>query len=141
MYMESMKLDNFRLLINDFSESFHFWHDIVGLELIYKDDNSVYAYFEAGSARIELLKADYFASSAGLSLSAKEQSGSRGVIVFRVDDVDGVYTTLVKRGAHSLASPQDHPAGFARIALLNAPDGYVLEIFKTLTPLPVQSSN
>lgn len=131
-----MNLDNFRLLIDDFSASFHFWHDIVGLTLIYQDDTSTYAYFEAGSAHIELLKADYFASSVGSAKPAPLQSGYRGAIVFRVDDVDAAYADLVKRGAPTLAPPQDHPAGFARTALLLAPDGYVLEVFKPLRHLP-----
>src|SRR5712692_11428536 len=116
--MSDMKLDNFRLLINDFSASFQFWHDIVGLELIYRDENSTYAYFEAGSARLELLKADYFASSLGEATPAPMPAGHRGVVVFRADDVDAMYADLVKRGAATLAPPQDHPAGFARTALL-----------------------
>jgi lactoylglutathione lyase len=134
--MSDMKLDNFRLLINDFAASFHFWHDIVGLELIYRDENSIYAYFEAGSTRLELLKADYFASSIGSAQLAPVQAGYRGVVVFRADDVDATYADLVKCGAPPLAPPQDHPAGFARTALLAAPDGYVLEVFTSLHPLP-----
>lgn len=133
--MSDMKLDNFRLLIDDFSASFHFWHDIVGLKLIYRDDNSTYAYFDAGSARLELLKADYFASSFGGAQPAPIQTGHRGVIVFRADDVDATYADLVERGAPMLAPPQDHPAGFARTALLSAPDGYVLEVFTSLHPM------
>lgn len=134
--MSDMKLDNFRLLIHDFSASFHFWHEIVGLELIYRDENNIYAYFEAGSAHLELLKADYFASSLGEAQLAPIQAGHRGVVVFRADDVDATYADLVKRGAPTLAPPQDHPAGFARTALLSAPDGYVLEVFTSLRPLP-----
>ena len=139
--MQSMKLDNFRLLINDFPASFHFWHEIVGLELIFRDPNNIYAYLEAGSARLELLKADYFASSISLANPAPpSQSGYRGVIVFRVVDADVAYADLVERGAPPLAPPQDHPAGFARTALLLAPDGYVLEVFKSLNPLPGKST-
>lgn len=134
--MSNMKLDNFRLLIHDFSASFHFWHEIVGLELIYRDENNIYAYFEAGSARLELLKADYFASSFGKAQPAPMQAGHRAVVVFRADDVDATYADLVKRGAPSLAAPQNHPAGFARTALLAAPDGYVLEVFTSLGSFP-----
>ena len=134
--MSDMKLDSFRLLINDFSASFQFWHDIVGLQLIYRDDNNTYAYFEAGSARLELLKADYFVASLGEAEPTPIQVGYRGVVVFRADDVDATYADLVKRGAPPLAPPQHHPAGFARTALLVAPDGYVLEVFTSLRPLP-----
>ncbi len=96
----------------------------------------VYAYFQAGSSRIELLKADYFASSLGSAKPAPMQGDHRGVIVFKVDDVDATYADLVKRGAPTLAEPQDRPQWFCRTAHLLAPDGYVLEVFKTLTPLP-----
>lgn len=134
--MSDMKLDNFRLLVNDFAASFHFWHEIVGLELIYRDENNIYAYFEAGLARLELIKADYFAASVGATQPALIEAEYRGVVVFRADDVDATYADLVKRGAPPLAPPQDHPAGFARTALLVAPDGYVLEVFTSLRPIP-----
>lgn len=131
-----MKLDNFRLLVNDFEASFHFWHDIIGLSLIFKDDTGTYAYLQADGSRLELLKADYFAASVGATNLVPTQAGYRGVIVFKVDDVDATYADLVKRGAPSLAAPQRERAGFARTAHLLAPDGYVLEVFHTLTPLP-----
>src|SRR5947199_8549414 len=134
--MSEMKLDNFRLLVHDFAASFHFWHEIVGLELIYRDENSTYAYLQAGGACLELLKADYFAASIGEPQPEAQQAGSRGVAVFRADDVDAMYADLVGRGAPTLAAPQDHPAGFARTALLLAPDGYVLEVFTSLRPMP-----
>jgi catechol 2,3-dioxygenase-like lactoylglutathione lyase family enzyme len=134
---KSMKLDNFRLLVNDFPAALHFWQDIIGLPLIYKDDaGEVYAYFETGSARLELLKADYFAAALGVAQPAPIQTGQRGVIVFRVDDVDATYADLVKRGAASIAPPKDRQEWFCRSAHLAAPDGYVIEIFKTLGNFP-----
>ena len=131
-----MKLDNFRLLVNDFAASLHFWHEIVGLTLMYRDDTGTYAYLQADGARLELLKATYFAASVGATKPATIQEGYRGVIVFRVDDVDTAYADLVARGASPLAPPQRERAGFARTAHLLAPDGYVLEVFQTLTPMP-----
>lgn len=139
--MSAMQLDNFRLLVNDFAASFHFWHEIVGLKLAYTDDAGTYAYFQANGSRIELLKADYFAALVGSATSASIQEGYRGVIVFRVEDVDTAYADLVKRGATPLAEPQQEKAGFARVAHLLAPDGYVLEIFKSLTPMPGKSGD
>lgn len=132
-----MKLDNFRLLVNDFRASFHFWHDIIGLSLIYKDDaGEVYAYFQAGDVRLELLKADYFASSLSAAISTATQEGYRGAIVFKVDDVDATYADLAARGAPTLAPPQDRPQWHCRTAHLLAPDGYVIEIFEPLTAVP-----
>jgi predicted enzyme related to lactoylglutathione lyase len=132
-----MKLNDFRLLINDFVASFHFWHDIVGLATIFRDENNIYAELDAGNVRLELLRADYFAASIGAApQSTSVQENYRGVIVFEVDDLEEAYADLVKRGAPSLAPPHDHPAGFARVALLTAPDGYVLELFKSRGNFP-----
>lgn len=135
-----MKLDNFRLLVNDFVASLHFWRDIVGLELIFTDNAGIYAYFEAGSARLELLRADYFAESVGAASPSLVQEGYRGVVVFKVDDVDAAYADLVARGATPLAPPQRERAGFARTAHVLAPDGYVLEVFQSIAPMPSQQA-
>ena len=131
-----MKLNDFRLLVNDFAGSFHFWHEIVGLSTIFRDEHHIYAEFDAGNVRLELLKADYFAASIGAARPAPVQAGYRGVVVFEVDDLEAAYADLVQRGAPSLAQPHDHPAGFARVALLRAPDGYALELFTSRGTFP-----
>ena len=131
-----LKLNDFRLLVNDFAASFHFWHEIVGLPTIFRDENNTYAELDGGLVRLELLRADYFASSVGSQQPALAQEGYRGVIVFEVDELEEAYADLIKRGAPSLAAPHDHPAGFARVALLTAPDGYALELFKSRGNFP-----
>src|SRR5258708_33676600 len=131
-----MKLNDFRLLVNDFAASFHFWHEIVGLATIFQDENNIYAELEGGPVRLELLRADYFAASVGSAQPVPVQEGYRGVIVFEVEDLEAAYADLIQRGAPSLATPHDHPAGFARVALLTAPDGYVFELFKSRGTFP-----
>src|SRR5579883_1709155 len=133
---KKMKLNDFRLLVNDFVASFHFWHEIVGLPVIFRDEHNTYAELEGGLVRLELLDASYFAASVGSAQPAAAQEGYRGVIVFEVEDLEAAYADLIKRGAPPLAPPQDHPAGFARVALLTAPDGYVLELFKSRGTFP-----
>jgi predicted enzyme related to lactoylglutathione lyase len=137
-----MKLDNFRLLVNDFSASLQFWHEIMGLTLLYKGEDQngegVYAYFQADGARLELLRANYFATSVGAPIpdvTASTQAGCRGVISFKVEDVDGTYAELIKRGATSLSAPRDRPH-WPRTAHLQAPDGYAIELFKPLDSVP-----
>jgi lactoylglutathione lyase len=133
---KKMKLNDFRLLVNDFLASFHFWHEIVGLSTIFRDENNTYAELDADNVRLELLRADYFAASVGSPLPAARQEGFRGVVVFEVDDLEAAYADLVERGAPTLVPPHDHPAGFARVALFTAPDGYVLELFKSRGTFP-----
>ena len=45
---KDMKLNDFRLLVNDFAASFHFWHEIVGLSTIFRDENNIYAAWADG---------------------------------------------------------------------------------------------
>ena len=93
-----MKLNDFRLLVNDFAASFHFWHEIVGLPTIFRDENNTYAELEAGNVRLELLDASYFAASFGGPKPATVQEDYRGVIVFEVEDLEAAYADLIKRG-------------------------------------------
>src|SRR5260221_385875 len=72
-----MKLNDFRLLVNDFAASFHFWHEIVGLSTIFRDQNNTYAELDAGNVRLELLRADYFAASVGSPLPVAVQDRKR----------------------------------------------------------------
>jgi len=37
-----MKRNDFRLLVNDFAASFPFWHEMVGLSTIVRDENTSY---------------------------------------------------------------------------------------------------
>jgi catechol 2,3-dioxygenase-like lactoylglutathione lyase family enzyme len=130
-----MHFDNVRLLVHDFAASFHFWHEIMGLPLIFRDaGGETYAYFEAGGARLELLSAGYFAQSLGQDAPAP--ASMRGAVVFKVDDVDAKFAELVARGAAPLAEPKDRSEWFCRSAHLAAPDGYVVEIFKSLGGFP-----
>ena len=130
-----MHFDNVRLLVHDFAASFRLWHEIMELPLIFRDaGGETYAYFEAGAARLELLSARYFAQALGQEAPAP--AGMRGAIVFRADDVDAQFAALVARGATPLAEPNDRPEWFCRSAHLAAPDGYVVELFRTLGGFP-----
>ncbi len=135
-----MQVDNFRLLVNDFAASLHFWQQVVGLPLLFKDEaGETYAYFQADGVRIELLRANYFAVALGATEPVLTQTGYRGAVVFKTDDVDATFAELVERGATVLAPPQDRPEWHCRAAHLAAPDGYVIELFKTLGTFPVSA--
>ena len=139
MTQPNMQLDNFRLLVSDFPASLHFWQNIIGLPLLYQDEaGETYAYFQAGSVRLELLKVEYFAGTFGQT--APTPTTYRGAVVFKVDDVDATFAELVERGATPLAQPQDRQQWFCRSAHLAASDGYVIEIFKTLGNFPGHAS-
>lgn len=131
-----MKLANFRLLVKDFPESLAFWRDILMLPMTFGDETMGYAYFDTGSAGIELMSRAGFTASLSEAMLASRPDGNPAVIVFRVDDVDATYDDLVKRGATAVAEPVDRPNWQARTAHFSDPDGYLVEIYS-----PLQAAN
>lgn len=129
-----MKFINVRLMVDHFAESIHFWQDLMGFQLKYRDEGMGYAYFETGSAGIELV------SRTG-SLAATEEvvpAGGQTIMVFQVDDVDASYADLVRRGVVSVSESQDYPAIQIRTARINDPEGNLIEIY---SPLATSDTN
>jgi lactoylglutathione lyase len=126
-----MKLVNFRLLVSDFPASLAFWRDIMMLPMTFGDETMGYAYFDTGSAGIELMSRAGFAASLNEVMPSRPD-GYPAVIVFRVDDVDATYDDLVKRGVKAIAEPVDRPVWQARTAHFSDPDGYLVEIYSPL---------
>ncbi len=135
-----MKLINIRLLVSDFPASLAFWRDIMMLPMTFGDETMGYAYFDTGSAGIELMSRAGFAASLEEVMPASRPDGYPAVIVFRVDDVDASYADLVKRGAKAIAEPVDRPAWQARTAHFSDPEGYVVEIYSQLQTADTSAS-
>ncbi len=133
-----MKLINFRLLVSDFPASLAFWRDIMRLPMTFGNESMGYAYFDMGSAGIELMSRAGFAASLGEMSPSSITEGNPAVIVFRVDDVDATYKELVERGAKAMVEPVDRPVWQARTAHLSDPDGYLVEIY---SPLQAEASS
>jgi len=150
-----MKFMNVRLLVGDIAASIKFWRDVMGLQMTYGDEAMGYAYFETGSAGIELMTRAGFASALGEAFMSTPQGypekpmwlvkkamdgeafmstpqGYPAVLDFRVEDVDAAYTDFVRRGATAIAGPQDRPAWGVRSAHLSDPNGYIVELYSQL---------
>lgn len=128
-----MKLLSFRLLVGDFSASVHFWRDIMQVKMTFSDDEIGYAYFETGSAGLELFDRQKFADALAEADPAPTSVARSALITFGVDDVDASYADLIARGATSIASPQDRPIWRGRTAHVADPDGYIVELYTALS--------
>jgi catechol 2,3-dioxygenase-like lactoylglutathione lyase family enzyme len=126
-----MKFINVRLLVGDMAASIAFWRDVMGLHMTFGDEAMGYAYFETGSAGIELLTREGFASALG-EASQPTPQGYPAVLDFQVEDVDAAYADFVGRGATAVAGPQDRPAWGVRSAHLSDPNGYIVELYSSL---------
>ena len=127
-----MNFINVRLLVSDTAASIKFWRDVMGLQMKFGEEAMGYAYFETGSAGVELMTRAGFAEALGEAASVPVPEGRPAVLVFKVDDVDAAYADFITRGAKAVAGPQDRPAWGVRSAHLSDPDGYIVEIYTQL---------
>jgi lactoylglutathione lyase len=128
-----MKLFSFRLLVGDFPVSARFWRDTMGLNMTFSDEEIGYAYIEAGSAVLELFDREKFAAALAEADPVPTSVARSAVVTFKVDDVDASYADLVAHGVPSVAVPQDRPLWRARTAHIADPDGYIIELYSSLS--------
>lgn len=119
-----MKLTHVRLLVADFSKSFRFYRDELGLPTEWQDTGS-YAEFELGSdVRLALFSRDEMAGDVDL-----RATGDGVLLVLDVGDVDEAYAKLKEKGVWFEDEPHDRPEWGLRIVHVRDPDGHLLELF------------
>ncbi len=125
-----MKATQLRILVDDFTASYRFYHQALGLEpQAAEQESGPYACFKAqdGGADVALFERRFMAASIGAPY-AERGSADHAVLVFRVDDVDDAYGKAVAAGATSIAEPTDRPDWGLRSAHLRAPEGTLIEL-------------
>jgi len=126
-----MKLNNVRLLVNEFYQTFIFYRDILGLELEYGSEDGVYASFKTteGSG-IALFKRNLMSEVIGTAeLPAETPMQDKQALVFAVNNVDQVYQRLKAQGCRFLNQPTDMSAWGIRVVHLRDPDGHLIELY------------
>jgi catechol 2,3-dioxygenase-like lactoylglutathione lyase family enzyme len=129
-----MHLDNVRLLVTRFEETFAFYRDALGLSLTWGDATAAFASFEAkGGSGIGLFRRDLMAQAVGTSTlppSAKAQDAV--ALIFAVDDVDAEVARLEPLGVAIASRPRDMADWGIRVAHVRDPDGNLLELFQPI---------
>lgn len=130
-----MKFSNVRLLVKDFAKCFKFYSEQLGLEPVWGDENSGYAYFKVadGIEGFALFVSDWMASSVGnedkeLPVGFREKS----VVCFNVDNVDDTYSALKAKGVKFINEPTNMADWGSRIVHLRDPEDNLIELFSPL---------
>ncbi len=124
-----VKLTYVRVLVDKFDECLKFYRDGLGLKTVWSDDTN-YAEFEGGGARLAIFRRDLAEQALGL---AGAQGGARRfMIVLEADDVDKRVAELEARGIKPAIAPVDRPDWTVRTAHFLDPDGNLVEINKPL---------
>ncbi len=111
------------LAVSDMARSVEFYHDKVGLEILYGGGAASFTSFRLGDGYLNLI------------LDPEgENRGARswwGRLIFHVEDVDALYQRLVNEGLTPTTEPADASWG-ERYFHINDPDSHELSFAKPL---------
>jgi catechol 2,3-dioxygenase-like lactoylglutathione lyase family enzyme len=113
------------LFVEDLQRSKAFYHDVLGLEVEFEDDESV-GFKIKGQAFI-VLQVDRARVQLQGEPTATPSTGATAFLTTFTDDVDALHADLAERGIHFFQTPTDQPWG-VRTAYFKDPDGHVWEI-------------
>lgn len=129
-----MKLNNIRLLVNDFDRSFTFYNDIIGLECTWGKLGDNYASFNIGvPSGLALFKADLMNNAINNSTESKNVViQDKIAIVIQVDNVNEIYSSLQNKGVTFLTEPKDMQAWGIRVTHFRDPENNLIELYSDL---------
>ena len=131
-----MFLSHPRLLVTKFSETFHFYRDIMGFLVNWGDDTSGYASFNDGKSKLPMLaifnRTAMSTVMGTTDLPLETSAQDRVLLIVEVEDVDKTYLDFTKKGVVFTLPPQDMPGWGIRSAYLRDPDGNLIELSSAL---------
>ncbi len=127
--MLKIKRHHIRLLVDNFSECFIFYRDILGLPVRYGTEDADYAEFKTDAIHIALYKRSLMRKVTGtVTTPANECMDDPVAIVLRVDDVDQTFEFLNSKGVSFDTVPEDRTEWDCRTAHFRDPAGNLLEL-------------
>jgi catechol 2,3-dioxygenase-like lactoylglutathione lyase family enzyme len=118
------------LFVEDVQRAKPFYGEILGLNLIFEDENS--AVYDLGNTVINLLNDREAPELIAPAPVATRGSGSRVMLTIWVDDTDAAIAEVQGRGGTLLNGPIDRPWGM-RTACIADPDGHIWEFAQDLS--------
>lgn len=113
------------LFVEDLQRSKVFYHEVLGLDVEFEDDESVG--FKLEGLAFIVLQVDRARVQLQGEPTATPGAGATAFLATFTGDVDALHANLVERGIPFFQSPADQPWGM-RTAYFKDPDGHVWEI-------------
>jgi len=132
---DPLRLYAVRLLVKDFEASWRFYHGVLGLTPAKGHGRAPYGEFVAkGRPILSLFERKRMARATGLESGRYPATHvGRSALIFEVKDVDAVAARLRAQGVRLLKGPTDQPRWGLRTIHLRDPDGYLVEIYSSLS--------
>jgi catechol 2,3-dioxygenase-like lactoylglutathione lyase family enzyme len=119
-----LRLSAITLFVEDLQRSRLFYSDVLGLEMIYEDDDSTA--FDLAGTVINLLRVSAAGELIEPATVGAADAGSRFQLTIEVPDVDAACAELAAKGVTPLNGPIDRPWG-VRTACFADPAGHAWE--------------
>jgi predicted enzyme related to lactoylglutathione lyase len=125
-----MQINYIRLLVDNFSDCFDFYSELIGFEVTWGKRDEDYASFQVNSVTmLSLYKRKSMYDHLGIN---EVKGGPKLVIPIACTDVDVEYERLVGLKQVFIKEPHDVPGWGDRCAHLYDPDGNIIELNQLL---------
>jgi lactoylglutathione lyase len=126
-----MILTHTRLLVQNYKECYHFYHDILAFDCTWGDENSNYAQFKVGSTHLSIFDKKQMLEDINEADKGATSPLHEVALIFAVDDVDETYHSL-KAKIEFITEPHDREDWGIRVAHFRDPNGTLIEINKNI---------
>lgn len=126
-----LELTHTRLLTDNYKECFLFYRDVLGFEVSWGDENSLYGQFRVGTVSLGLFERKQMAEAAGTGFSPDDPHIDRTALIFKVKSVEDKYNEL-KEKVTFVTKPVAQAAWGIKVAHFRDPDGALIEIYENL---------
>lgn len=127
-----MNLTHIRLLVDNYKECFLFYRDILGFEVSWGDEDSLYADFTGiGGAKIGLFERKQMMSAIGAEYAPLAGNQDKATLIFKVDSVEDTYEQM-KDKLKFITKPHEQVDWMLKVAHFRDPAGNLIEIYENL---------
>jgi lactoylglutathione lyase len=127
-----MNLTHIRLLVDNYKECFLFYRDILGFEVSWGDETSLYADFTGiGGAKLGLFERKQMVKAIGSEYISLQPNQDKTTLIFKVDSVENTYQEY-KDKIDFITKPHEQVDWMLKVAHFRDPAGNLIEIYENL---------
>ncbi len=125
-----MELTHTRLLVDNYKECFLFYRDVLGFDVSWGDEETLYAEFKFSGCSLGLFERKQMLETIGAQVSHIHKS-DRIALIFKVDNVEEKYKEL-KEKVEFITKPTAQERWGIKVAHFRDPDGSLIEIYESI---------